>query len=268
MHGFKLAGVVIAAAALSLLTMTGCSAGHIDWANQGAPQGTGFLTKQFTFENTAHNYTVFIPHDYTPQKHYPVIMFLHGVLESGSNGTKCVTVGIGPAVSERAATFPFVVVFPQSSNDWAGEEHTRLAIATLDQVLKDYPAADADRVFLTGLSNGGDGTWTVGAAHPERFAGLVPMCSAVDYDLIPKLTKIPIWCFHNSVDPFRSEGRAEEMCKRLKEAGGNVKFTKYGDIGHDCWTRAYKEGEVFTWMQGLRRGAVAGAVNSKAASVP
>ena len=121
-------------------------------------------------------------------------------------------------------------------------------------MLKDYPAADPDRVILTGLSNGGDGTWSIGALHADRFAALVPMCGEGDYDDVPKLTRIPIWCFHNSIDPFRSSGNAREMCDRIQKAGGNIKFTQYSTFGHDCWTRAYEEGDVFTWMLAQRRG--------------
>lgn len=244
---------LIVVALVVLMLTVGCSSGRVNWANEGAPPNTGFLTKQLIFENQARNYTVFIPHDYSSGSRYPVIVFLHGVLESGSDGKKCVTVGIGPAVSERDKTFPFIVVFPQSSSDWKGEEKVRLCLATLDQVLKDYPKADADRVILTGLSNGGDGTWSIGAAHPERFAALVPMCGEGDYDDVPKLTGLPIWCFHNSMDPFRSSGNASGMCERIKAGGGNVKYTQYSTFGHDCWTKAYAEGEVFTWMAAQRR---------------
>lgn len=240
---------------VSVMAMVGgCSS--IDWSNPGAPAGTGFVTKQLAFNGDSWNYTVFVPHDYAPNKHYPVILFLHGVLEGGSDGRKCVTVGIGPTIAKRTDDFDFITVFPQSGTDWTSEAHQRLAIATLDQVLKDYPAADADRVVLTGLSNGGDGTWLIGANYADRFAGLAPMCSGVDYDLAPKLARIPIWCFHNSVDPFRSSGRAEEMCKKVCESGGNAKFTEYKTFGHDCWTQAYTEGEVFAWMRSLRRATV------------
>jgi len=240
---------------LSGAVIGGCSARHINWDNPGAPPGTGFQTKSFEFEGQRRYYTVFIPYNYDGKTKFPVIMFLHGVLEGGNDGRKCVTVGLGPEVNNRAATFPFVVVFPQSDTDWQGDYHTRLAMATLDLVLRDYPGTDPDRVFLTGLSNGGDGTWTVGAAHPERFAGLAPMCSAVNYDDAPRLTRVPIWCFHNTMDPFRSCGAAREMCDRINRLGGSARFTEYFEMGHDCWTRAYSEGEVFDWMLSLRRGA-------------
>jgi predicted peptidase len=251
----------------------GCSGRSIDWSNEGAPAGRGFLTRQFTYNGETRNYTVFVPWSYSdrPQVKYPVIMFLHGVLEGGSDGRKCVTVGLGPAVNERRQTFPFLAVFPQSGSDWQGQEKMGLAMATLDQVLKDYPGADPDRVILTGLSNGGDGTWKIGAAYPNRFAALVPMCSAVDYDDVPNLTKIPIWCFHNAVDPFRSCGRASAMCDKIRAAGGNVRFTKYGTFGHDCWTEAYSTDEVFHWMMAQKRGGAAptaGSARGGSAGVP
>jgi predicted peptidase len=248
---------------LFIAMLTGCSARHVDWANEGAPAGTGFQLKQLTVDSDTYNYTVFVPHSYKPGagQRYPVIVFLHGVLESGSDGKKNVHVGIGPAVSERAATFPFFVVFPQSHSDWKGDDKAKLCLTALDTVLRDYPGADPDRVVLTGLSNGGDGTWTIGARYTNRFAALVPMCSAADHDDAPKLTKIPIWCFHNSVDPFRSSGNTASMCEKINAAGGKATYTKYGDFGHDCWTRAYKEGEVFTWMAAQRRnGTTASAV--------
>jgi predicted peptidase len=80
------------------------------------------------------------------------------------------------------------------------------------------------------------------------------MCGEGKYDDVPKLTKTPVWCFHNSIDPFRSSGNAREMCDRIKAAGGNVKFTQYSTFGHDCWSKAYEEGEVFQWMLTQRRG--------------
>jgi predicted peptidase len=244
---------------LALALLTGCSGKHVDWDNTGAPAGAGFHTRQLTHEGKTRNYTVFVPHAYKPGSSYPVLLFLHGALESGSDGKKCVTVGVGPIVSNRAKDFPFFVVFPQSSSDWQSESDMKLALTTLDQVIKDYPGADANRVTLTGLSNGGDGTWAIGARYTERFAALVPMCSGPSYDDAPRLTKLPIWAIHNSVDPFRSSGKVGEMVDRINKAGGNAKFTKYPEMGHDCWNRAYSEGELLAWMQQQKRGAASKA---------
>src|SRR5687768_1618267 len=105
MRSLKLWSIFLLAGCLSLFT--GCSAQSIDWSNTGAPSGTGFLNKSFTFEGQPQNYTVFVPHNFQPNSKYPVVVFLHGVLEGGSDGRKCVTVGLGPIVNDRANTFPF-----------------------------------------------------------------------------------------------------------------------------------------------------------------
>jgi predicted peptidase len=241
---------------VAVVALTGCSARSIDWANAGARPGEGFQVKQLQHEGRARNYTVFVPHDYNPRARYPVIVFLHGVLEAGSDGRKCVTVGLGPAVSTREATFPFIVVFPQSTSDWRSDSNVALAMATLDAVLKDYPAADRDRVCLTGLSNGGDGTWSIGARYASRFAGLVPMCSGPNLDDAARLTHTPIWAIHNQVDPFRSSGKVKAMCERIRQLGGDAKYTEYPTFGHDCWTRALSDEQVFDWMKAQRRGSL------------
>jgi predicted peptidase len=119
-------------------------------------------------------------------------------------------------------------------------------------VAGDY-SVDPKRVILTGLSNGGHGVWAVAARYPDRFAGLVPMCGHSDLDDVDKLTKIPIWCFHNSVDPFVPSGGSKEMCQQINKLGGNAKYTQYGDFGHNCWDKAYSDGELWKWMAGQSR---------------
>ena len=236
-----------------LAILTGCSARHVDWDNTGAPNGTGFKTRALVVDGTNRSYTVFVPHNYDPKRSYPVIMFLHGVLEGGNDGRKCVTVGLGPEVSKREATFQFFAVFPHSTSDWQGDDKARIAIAVLDQILKDFPGADPNRVVLTGLSNGGDGTWSIAARYPNRFAAIVPMCGKADYDDAPKLKNIPIRCYHNAVDPFRNSGNAREMCDRINKLGGHAQYIQPGGFGHDVWTAAYEGDDLFSWMASQRR---------------
>ena len=231
-----------------ILPVLGCSASRVDWSNPAFPSGTGFLTKGLEHERRVHNYSVFVPRNYNPRGHYPVILFLHGLFESGDDGRKCVTVGLGPAVARRAATFPFIVVFPQSTGDWRSESAVQLAMGTLNQVLRDYPAADRGRVFLTGISTGGDATWAIGARYPARFAALIPISSGPSLTDAVKLTGLPIRAFHNQVDPFRSAGIVREMCQRINQAGGNATYTEYPEFGHDSWTQAYGDEGLFDWM--------------------
>jgi predicted peptidase len=229
---------------------------NLQSANQGAPPNTGFLVKQVSVNGDTRNYGVFIPHDYSPAQKYPVIVFLHGIMEAGSNGTSNMGVGLGPSIAKHPADFKFIVVFPQSPGKWNSDDRAAIAIACLDQVQRDY-STDPSRVILTGLSTGGEGTWAVGARYPDRFSALVPMCGFADYADVPKLTGVPIWCFHNSGDWLVPAGGSEEMCNRINAAGGNAKFTKYSDFGHNCWDQAYDQGELFAWMLEQHRGAPA-----------
>jgi predicted peptidase len=250
---------ILGACALTvlLITMGGCGDLSIDQANAGAAPNTGFLVKSLKVEGTSHKYGVFVPHTYKPDVRWPVIVFLHGLLQAGSDGTSCMKVGIGPAVGARAKDFPFIVVFPQSPDDWKGESRERIAIACLDQVERDY-STDRNSVCLTGISNGGYGTWAIGAHFSDRFSTLVPLCGYSDFDDVPRLTHTPIWCFHNSGDFLVSPGAAEDMCERIKKAGGNVRFTKYGAIGHDCWSQTYARRDLYEWILAHRRGPAMG----------
>ena len=246
---------------VGVLLLTGCngSMGNVvEVANKGAPPGTGFISRTLVTADHSRKYTVFVPHNYNPAQRYPAIVFLHGIGEAGSDADANLHVGIGPLVARRAADFPFIVVFPQSTGDWSPDSQNAAdAIATLEQCKRDY-AIDADRVFLTGLSTGGYGTWAIGAKYRTEFAALVPMCAyAAKDDQIPELAKIPVWCFHNTLDPFVMAAGDHSTCDAINKAGGNAKYTEYLGLGqgHDCWDRAYNEGELFTWMLAQRRNA-------------
>jgi predicted peptidase len=248
-----LAAVVVAA-----MCGGGCgkmSYGEVVGSNPAGLQERGFLNRTVNVDGVDRKYGLFIPHAYTPAKQWPVIVFLHGVLEGGSDGESQMTVGLGPAIARMAGTFGFITIFPQSPGDWVGDDRARIVIAALDQVQKQY-STDRGCVTLTGLSNGGQGTWIVGGRYPDRFSALVPMCAYSAYDWVPQVAKLPIWCFHNSGDVLVGSGGTEEMCKRIKDAGGNPKFTKSGGMSHNCWDDAYAGGEVFQWMMSQRRAVV------------
>ncbi len=147
---------------------------------------TGFLSRiHKDAEGNESKYVVFVPKAYaaaeSAEKRWPVIMFLHGAGERGDDGQKQVTVGLGPAIRRREAQFPFIAVFPQCllNGRWqADSPDGQRAMAILTEVEKDF-RADPDRVYLTGLSLGGMGTWSLGMKHPDRFAALVPVCGRV-----------------------------------------------------------------------------------------
>jgi predicted peptidase len=220
----------------------------------------GFLSRVYKdADGTESRYVVFVPDDYKGDKEYPVILFLHGAGETLSKnpkkpGKQPVEVGIGPAIKKRAKTFPFIVVIPQShARTWqAGSADAKRALAILDLVQKTY-RTDPKRVYLTGLSMGGFGTWSVAAAHPERWAAIVPICGGGNPKLAEKIKDLPCWCFHGDADKAVPVQRSRDMIKALKAAGGNPRYDEYPKVGHNSWDRAYGTDELYTWLLEQKR---------------
>ncbi len=200
------------------------------------------------------NYLLYLPADYAKSDQaYPMILFLHGAGESGSVVANVKKHG-PPKLIAAGKTFPFIVVSPQSpGGGWNPEALNSL----LNEVESKY-RVDKDRVYLTGLSMGGGGTWMLAAAHPERFAAIAPVCGAIRADVskvtASKIKELPIWVFHGAKDPTVPIARSEEMVKALKEAGSDVKFTVYPDAQHDSWTETYDNPELYTWFLSHKRG--------------
>lgn len=236
---------------LLIFCALGCASADPAGMLTGMPAGTGFIHRTSNGAAGSHNYTVFIPHDYNAAVKYPTIVFLHGIGESGSDGIKCTTVGIGPAIAKRNGNFPFIVVFPQTGFDWTTDESEKIMLDALNDAKKNY-SIDTTRVSLTGMSSGGKGTWVLGARHPELFSALVPMGGFSATDQVSHLTRVPIWVLHNDGDWVVSVGNSRDMYQQIKSAGGNIRYTEYQAGGHDCWDAAYDEGELFAWMQTQR----------------
>jgi len=195
-------------------------------------------------------YVVFVPHDYDGSKPYPCILFLHGLGESGNDGKKQATVGIGPAIKAQEKTFPFITIFPQSQErSWHSEtDDGQRAIRILDEVQKEFKV-DPKRVYLTGLSMGGGGTWSLATRYPEKWAAIAPVCGVGGYrKQAPKIKDIPCWCFHGDADKGVPIALSRTMIKAIETAGGKPKFTEYPGVGHNCWDKAYGTPELYEWM--------------------
>jgi len=210
----------------------------------------GFLNR--VFKDSAGNeakYVLFVPHDYKGDKDYPCIIFLHGSGETGTDGLKQAAVGLGPAVKKVEKTFPFIAVFPQSQKrTWkADTDDANRALAILDEVKKQYKV-DAKRIYLTGLSMGGYGTWSLAAKYPERWAAIAPVCGGGDPTTAPKFKDVPCWCFHGDADGAVKVDQSRAFIKALKDAGGNPKYDEYPGVGHNSWDKAYGTNELYEWL--------------------
>jgi predicted peptidase len=195
------------------------------------------------------DYLLSLPADYGhSRKRWPLVLFLHGSGESGNDLAKVKTHG-PPKLVETKGAFPFILVSPQCpGRGWNAD----VLNALLDQMVRKY-RVDKDRVYLTGLSMGGYGTWSLAAAHPEKFAAIAPICGAGNVADAPKLAKLPVWVFHGAKDPTVPIKRSEEMVEALKAAGGTPKFTVYPEAGHDSWTATYDNPEFYQWLLEQRR---------------
>ena len=205
---------------------------------------------QATIKVTARlDYLLFLPEGYAKSKQrWPLMLFLHGAGESGTNLDKLKVLG-PPKIVESKPDFPFVLVSPQTSREGWNPDTLN---ALLDDVLRKY-RVDKDRVYLTGASMGGSGTWRLAAAHPERFAAIVPICGRGDPAEAKQLARLPIWVFPGAKDPVVRIASEKTMVEAIQAAGGNVKFTIYPDAGHDAWTETYNNPELYEWLLKQKR---------------
>lgn len=221
----------------------------------------GFANRVFQDDSGAHKYVVFVPHDYTAEKEWPVILFLHTAADRGTDGRAPVETGLGPAIRAREKSFPFIAVFPQCEDrdtparggwlpDTADGKRT---LAILAEVEKTY-RTDKDRVVLTGISMGGFGAWALAAADPDRWAAVVPISGGGDPGTAAKLAHLPIWCFHGAADRIVPADESRRMIGALEKSAGNPLYTEFAATGHNVWDAAYGSNELLTWLLAQRRG--------------
>src|SRR5665213_121793 len=200
----------------------------------------------------AADYLLCLPQGYDANstRRWPLILFLHGAGERGTNIWLVAKHG-PPKIDTTATNFPFMVVSPQCPEGkiWSND----LLLALLDDIEKKY-AVDTNRVYLTGLSMGGFGTWSLGLSHPERLAAIAPICGGGDF-ITPlladksQLVSLPIWAFQGGKDPVVPPEESERMVNYLKKLGTHeVKLTIYPESQHDCWTQTYANPELFEWF--------------------
>lgn len=217
-------------------------------SHRAASTPKGFLLKTISWQGTTYRYLVYVPADYKPDHPWPTILFLHGAGECGTDGLKPLGVGIGPHIMRDADRWPFLVIIPQKpqvSDTWA--QYNDLLMAMLKQTEREY-RVDTSRLYLTGLSQGGFGTWALAAKHPDLFAAAAPICGFGDPNMAPELAKIPLWVFHGAADPVVSPEKDQQTVDAVKAAGGDIQFTLYPGVGHDSWDNAYSDPALPLWF--------------------
>ena len=230
---------------------------------------TGFLNRTAVVDGVTYKYQVFVPSNWSRKVKWPVILYLHGYGEEGDDGLLQTDPGLPRAIRRNVNRFPFVVAIPQclKKDWWTSPAMEAQALKALEQTMQEFKG-DPQRVYLTGLSMGGFGTWAIASGHPGKFAAIVPVCGGIhslhgskvpnyrDVDVsadpyaatAQKLGKTPVWVFHGEADDTIPVTESRQMVEALKAAGGNVRYTEYPGVKHNSWDKAYSEPELFPWL--------------------
>ncbi len=189
-------------------------------------------------------YLLYLPADYSINKVWPFIFFLHGAGERGSD-IEIVKKHGPPKIVLQNKNFPFIMAAPQCKEEmrWNTEELFKL----LDEIISKYKI-DTKRIYLTGLSMGGFGTWQMAVKHPDKFAAIIPVCGGGDPSKARRIKDLPAWVFHGVKDNVVPLSKSEEMVRALKECGGNPKLTIYPNAEHDSWTETYNNPKIYEWL--------------------
>ncbi len=232
---------------------------------------TGFLDRSVHVNGVDYPYQVYLPAGYDSRADWPVILFLHGAGERGSDGLAQTEVGIGSAIRRDRDLYQAVVVFPQVPDEqrWPGDP-AEAAMAALEVTLDEY-SVDRDRVYLTGLSLGGNGTWYVAYQNPDTFAAIVSICGWVAWreqvpewvdagspreavaEVAERLQGLPIWVFHGEIDTVVPVEGSRGIVEALRERGADVRYTELPGTGHNAWDPAYRLPDLAAWLLSQKR---------------
>lgn len=251
-------------------TKEACLLQH-DSTNQKIPTNlcTGFINKTLDTGKVMKRYVVYVPYEYTPNSKFPMIVFLHGAGERSYNGLLPTEVGLGTAIRRHPERWKAIVVFPQCPPTRFYYEMVEDLDACIEKTMREY-SIDRSRIYLTGLSMGGFGTWIYGAMRSNLFSALVPICGGGELafikqrlnlqnipdespeevqERIRKLVNMPIWAFHGAEDDVVPVECSRDFVQKLKEAGNTkVLYTEYPGVKHNSWVKAYDDPELPKWL--------------------
>ena len=211
-------------------------------------------------------YRLYVPDDYDPNKSYPLVLFFHGAGERGTDNKAQISAG---SVMQRLLTetemkrFPCLILAPQCPGDsqWVLSDwgpgtynHSTIKVSPYMQAAEellanvvDNYAVDQSRLYVTGMSMGGYGTWDIISRNPDMFAAAFPVCGGVDESYLDALQGFPIWTFHNDGDTIVSSKGTKLAYEKL-QSGGAITYTEYKSSAHDAWTAAYSTSALMTWV--------------------
>jgi len=225
-----------------------------------------FEKKEFTRNGYTLRYRLYIPRNYDCGEMYPLVLFLHGAGERGSDNEKQMTVALPTIFADPSSpVYDSIVMAPQcpEGRQWVASDYEtgtysiadtpetavlENTLAALDEVIKEYNV-DVDRIYVTGISMGGYGTWDLLSRHGARFAAGMPICGGGDPSYAKLLKRIPIRTFHGNADPAVPVSGTRKMFASIRKAGGeNISYTEFDGWSHNVWDKAYSDTSNFVWM--------------------
>jgi predicted peptidase len=220
------------------------------------PASEAPIVQQEVYNSGPLNYLLFMPKSATAQVggKFPLIFSLHGIGERGNDLRLLKRDGLAK-ILDGNNSFPFIVISPQcpSTTEWYYDRTDTLLKKLLDHVLQRYPI-DSHRVYLTGYSMGGIGSWDLAIRYPQLFAAVAPIAARGEsYATICAMKEIPVWAFHGARDEVVDLFKAQAIVDALRNCGGSIQLTIYPDAGHDAWTRTYNNFEIYDWLLRQKR---------------
>jgi len=205
-------------------------------------------------DGSQRKYALFVPPQYNddPSHRWPVIVFLHGSLLCGRDGIIQTRKGLPKYIASRPDRFPFITIMPQAHAMWFRGEEARAVWIILDAVLRQY-RVDLDRIYITGLSMGGYGTWELAMARPDIFAAAIPIAGVGNKAFVSNIRNLPVWAFHGRLDRNVPVSGSREPIAELRRLGAKPRYSEYPDLAHTCWDRAYATKGLWSWLLKQRR---------------
>jgi predicted peptidase len=254
---------------LCLVLLTALVGSHPVEAQSSPVLPTSFILETVRANGKSMPYTVWLPPDHSSTQQWPVILVLNGSAQVGADGMLPVLVGLAPQLWQHPERFPCLVVNPElpssASNGWSNPWND-LVLQALEAVVKKY-GGDRNRLYLTGLSQGGNGAWTIASDHPQLFAAAMPIAGYVtaassapnvvaqaEAKVAQALKSLPLWVFHGEADTSVSPVYDRQLVALIQAEGNpNIRYTEYKGVGHDAWDLAYGDPKVIEWLLAQKR---------------
>lgn len=252
-----------------------CFVGAESFAQDGTKIVTGeYLYKTYKKDGKTLNYRIMYPNDFDEEKSYPVVLFFHGMGERGSDNKKQLSHG-SKLFRDSLDKYPAIVIFPQcpETDYWAnlyrpdhgGDKRKfsfyydkepnptmSLVISLVDELLAE-PYSDDSRLYVSGLSMGGMGTFEYSYRRQDKIAAALPICGGAPREKAKEMTQVPYWIFHGAKDDLVHPRYSLSMTKAIQQAGGKAKITLFPNANHNSWDPAFNDPEYLSWMFSKQR---------------